>query len=45
MWSQSILKQDKDLPIPHNQYPGFWYPGDESSQSISNHDIKRVKLW
>ena len=37
------VKQDKDLPILHNQYHGCWCPGDARSQGISNHDIDQVK--
>ena len=31
--------EDKDLFILHNQYHGYWWPGDARSQVISNHGI------
>ena len=35
--------EDKDLPILHSQYHECWWPGNERSQGISNHDIDYVE--
>ena len=35
--------QDKDVPILHSQYHGWWWPGDARIQAIINHDIDYVE--
>ena len=40
-----ILPQVRqELTILHNQYHGYWCPGDARSQGIINHDIDYVEL-
>ena len=36
--------QDKNFPIPHNQYHERWCRDDARSQGSSNHDIGYVEL-
>ena len=41
---QSFLVEGKDSIILHNQYYGWWWPGDIKSQGINSHGISSLSL-
>ena len=38
-----FFMEDKELPILHSQYHGYWWPGDAKILGISHDDIDLVK--